>query len=35
MDMENSLVVAKKEVKGEGWTGSLGLVDENHCIWSG
>ena len=21
--------------KGVGWTGSLGLVDVNYCIWSG
>ena len=21
--------------EGVGWTGSLGLVDANHCIWSG
>ena len=35
MDMENRLVVAKGEEKGVGWTGTLGLVDTNHCIWSG
>ena len=27
--------VAKGEGKGVGWTGSLGLVDTNYCIWSG
>ena len=32
MDMENRLVVAKVELVG--WTGNLGLVDEN-CMWSG
>ena len=34
MDMENRLVVAKgeEEGEGEGWTGSLGLVDANYCI---
>ena len=32
MDMENRLAL----VKGDGveWTGSLGLVDANYCIWS-
>ena len=33
MDLENRCVVAKGE--GIGWTGNLGLVDANHCIWSG
>ena len=32
MDMENILVVV-----GEGgrirWTGNLGLIDENYCLW--
>ena len=37
MDMENILVFAKDEGKGEGveWTWSLGLIDGNYCIWSG
>ena len=35
MDMENRLVVAKSEAEVVGWTGSLGLIDANHCIWSG
>ena len=35
MDLENRLVVAKGEGKGVGWSGSLGLVDANYCIWSG
>ena len=35
MDLENRLVVAKGEEEGVGWTGSLGLVDGNYCIWSG
>ena len=35
MDLENRLVVAKGEGEGVGWTGSLGLVDANYCIWSG
>ena len=34
-DMENRLVVAKVEGEGVGWTGNLGLVDANYCIWSG
>ena len=36
-DLENRLVVAKGEQEGVGvgWTGSLGLVDANYCIWSG
>ena len=33
MNMENSLVVAKGE--GEGWTGNLGLIDVNYCLWNG
>lgn len=35
MDMENRLVVAKREVEGVGGTGSLGLVDANYCTRSG
>ena len=34
MNLENRLV-AKGEGEGVGWTGSLGLVDSNYCIWSG
>ena len=34
-DLENRLVVAKGEGEGEGWTGSLGLIDANYCIWNG
>ena len=34
MDVENRPVVAKEEGEGVGWTGSLGLVDANYCIWS-
>ena len=34
-DMENKFVVAKGEGEEVGWTGSLGLVDANFCIWSG
>jgi len=35
MDLEIRLVVAKVEREGVGWTGNLGLVDANYCIWSG
>ena len=35
MDLENRLVVFWGEGKGVGWTGSLGLIDANYCIWSG
>ena len=34
MDLENRLVVAEGEGEGLGWTGNLGLVDVNYCIWS-
>ena len=37
MDLENRLVVAKGERKGEGvgWIGSLELIDANYCFWNG
>ena len=35
MDMEKRLVVAKGEGKGVGWTGSLGLLDADSCLWKG
>ena len=35
MDMENILVVAKEEGEGVGWTGNLGLIDANCCLWNG
>ena len=35
MDMENRLVVAKEEGEGGGWTGSLGLIDADYCLWNG
>ena len=35
MDLENRLVVAKREGEDVEWTGSLQLVDVNYCIWSG
>ena len=34
MDLENGLMVSKREEEGVGWTGSLGLIDANYCIWS-
>ena len=33
MDLESRLVVAQGE--GEGWTGSLGFIDANYCLWDG
>ena len=35
MDLENRLVVAKEEGKGMRWSGSLGLIDANYCLWNG
>ena len=35
MDLENRLVVAKREGEGVVWTGSLGLIDANYCHWNG
>ena len=35
MDLENRLVFAKEEWERVGWTGSLGLVGPNYCIWNG
>ena len=32
-DLENRLVIAEGE--GVGWTGHLGLVGANYCIWGG
>ena len=31
MDMENRFVVAE----GVGWTGNLGLIDADYCLWNG
>ena len=33
VDMENRLVVAKGE--GVGWTGNLGFINANYCLWNG
>ena len=35
MDMENRLVVAKREGEGVGGTGNLGIIDANCCLWNG
>ena len=35
VDMESRLVVAKVEVEGVGWSGSLGSIDANYCLWNG
>ena len=34
MNLEKRLVVVKGEGEGVRWTGSLGLIDANYCIWS-
>ena len=33
MDMENRFVLAKGKAEGVGWTGNLGLIDANSCLW--
>ena len=35
VDIENRLMVAKREGEGVGWTGNLGLTDANYCLWNG
>ena len=35
MDMENRLMVAKGEGEGVGWTGNLGIIHANSCLWNG
>ena len=35
MDLENRLVVAKGAGEGVGWSGCLGLIDTDYCLWSG
>ena len=35
MDMENRFVMAKGEGEGVGWTGNLGFIDANYCLWNG
>ena len=34
-DLENRLLVVKGEGEGVGWTGNLGLMDANYCLWNG
>ena len=40
-DLENRLVITKGEgeregeEEGGGWTGNLGLIDANYCLWNG
>jgi len=33
--LENRPVVAKGEGERVGWTGNLGLIDANYCLWNG
>ena len=35
MDLQNGLVLVKGEGKGVGWSGSLGLIDADYCLWNG
>ena len=35
MDLENRLEVARGEGEGVGWIWSLGLIDEDCCLWNG
>ena len=35
MGLENRLVVAKEGEEGVGWTGNLGLIDADSCLWNG
>jgi len=35
MDLENRLGVAKRKEEGVGWTGNLGFIDANDCLWNG
>ena len=35
MDLENRLGVVKREGKGIGGTGNLGLIDAKYCLWNG
>ena len=34
-NLENRLVVPKGEAERVGWTGNLGLIDANSCLWNG
>ena len=35
MDLENRLVVAKRQGEGVGWIGNFRLIDANYCLWNG
>ena len=35
LKIHGRLVIAKGEGEGVGWTGSLGLINANYCIWDG
>ena len=35
IDLEKRFVVAKGEEEKVGWTGNLGLIDANYCLWNG
>ena len=35
MDLEKRLVVAEREGEGVGWTGNLGLINADYCLWNG
>ena len=35
MNLKNRLVVAKGEEEGVEWTGNLGFIDANYCLWNG
>ena len=35
MDLENRLAVAQGEGKRVEWTGNLGLINANYCLWNG
>jgi len=35
MDLDSRFVVAKEGWEGAGWTGNLGLIDADHCLWNG
>ena len=34
MDLDNRLIVAKEKGAGGQWTGNLGFIDANYCIWN-
>ena len=35
MDLEDRIVVAKREGESVGGTGNLGLIHPNSCLWNG